>query len=129
MKLFKVKRKIFPGRDERKEKMLLRHDLGDDIGTGIGWLGAFDDLQLARITRILAIIQGDGAVKAGDGIGRDDGRQAAASFPAFQRANRVTSDVGAGGKGLLQKLLQRLAGGEKPGVQTDDVRLDRGKLR
>lgn len=74
VKLFKVKRKFFPWRDERKEKMLLGHDLGDDIGTGIGWLRAFDDLQLARITRILAIIQSDGAVKAGDGIGGNDGR-------------------------------------------------------
>lgn len=54
--------------------MLLGHDLGDDVCTGIGWLRAFDDLQLARITRILAIIQSDGAVKAGDGIGGNDGR-------------------------------------------------------
>ena len=85
--------------------MLLGHDLGDDIGTGIGWLRAFDDLQLARVARVGLIVYRDRAEGTRERVFRGQGDVMEARSP-LHCAEGITSSIRAGGEGLRKKVLQ-----------------------
>lgn len=112
------------GGDVVDEEAIALLDLGDDVDARVGGLAVLDDLELAHVATVAAVVDGDGTV--GTLCRMFGGDVALEEAAALLGADGVAGLVDAGGEGLGEEVFLRGVAREEVGGEDDLVVLEAG---